>query len=243
MKALVPVALALLLLPALAAAQAAPTVTAQANTVFVGADGKFEAAPDTALVQFNIAVQEEKSADAYQHASQAAEQVRQILRANGLDPKAAQVGFLQIQPVYDWRSPKRKLIGYRVSTAVRLKLKDFSKISPILEQLAGMDYTEGLSLSYTLDDIDAAKVKAVEDAYRRAREEAQAVAAAGGRTLGEVSYASVDTYEQVRILTAPAPAPMAMKMAGAEAAPPPTAEFSPQQIVVTAHVNAMFALK
>jgi uncharacterized protein YggE len=243
MKAFIPVALALLLLSVLAAAQATPTVTAQMNTVFVGADGKFETAPDTALVQFNIAVQEEKSTDAYAHASQAAEQVRHILRANGLDPKLAQVGFLQIQPVYDWRTAKRKLVGYRVSTAVRLKLKDFSKISPILEQLAGMDYTEGLSLSYTLDDMDAAKVKAVEDAYRRAREEAQAVAMAGGRTLGEVSYASVDTYEQVRVLTAPAPSPMMMKAAGAEAAPAPTAEFSPQQIVVTAHVNAMFTLK
>ena len=242
MKALVPVALALLVFPALAAAQATPTVTAQMNTVFVGADGRFEAAPDTALVQFNIAVQEEQSQDAYQHASKAAEQVRQILRANGLEPKSAEVGFLQIQPVYDWRA-KRKLVGYRVSTAVRLKLKDFSKISPILEQLSAMDYTEGLSLSYTLDNLDAAKVKAVEDAYRRAREEAQAVASAGGRTLGEVSYASVDTYEQVRILTAPAPSPMTMRAAGAEAAPAPTAEFSPQQIVVTAHVNAMFALK
>lgn len=242
MKALLRIALPLLLFPALAAAQAAPTISAQMNTVYVGADGKFETAPDTALVQFNIAAQEETSRDAYQHASQAADQVRQILRANGLDPKMAQVGFLQIQPVYDWRNPKRKVVGYRVSTAVRLKLKDFAKISPILEQLSGMDYTEGLSLSYTLDDIDAAKVKAVEDAYRRAREEAQAVASADGRTLGEVAYASVDTYEQVRILTAPAPSPMAMK-AAAEAAPAPTAEFSPQQIVVTAHVNAMFALK
>jgi uncharacterized protein len=242
MKALGSIALALLLFPALAAAQAGATVAAQMNTVYVGADGKFEAAPDTALVQFNIAAQEEKSHDAYEHASQAAEQVRQILRANGLDPKLAQVGFLQIQPVYDWRSPKRKLVGYRVSTAVRLKLKDFSKISPILDQLSAMDYTEGLSLSYTLDDIDAAKVKAVEDAYRRAREEAQAVASAGGRTLGEVAYASVDTYEQVRILTAPAPAPQQYAKA-AVAAPAPTEEFSPQQIVVTAHVNAMFVLK
>ncbi len=243
MKALFPIALVLLVLTTLAAAQGAPAVTAQMNTVYVGADGKFETAPDTALVQFNIAAQEETSRDAYQHASQAAEQVRQILRANGLDPKLAQVGFLQIQPVYDWRTAKRKLVGYRVSTAVRLKLKDFAKISPILEQLSGMDYTEGLSLSYTLDDIDAAKVKAVEDAYRRAREEAQAVASAGGRTLGEVAYASVDTYEQVRILTTPVPAPQQYAKAAVAAPPAPTAEFSPQQIVVTAHVNAMFVLK
>ena len=49
------------------------------NSISAGADGKFEAAPDTAVVDFNIAVQEENSHTAYDRASQQAEQVRQIL--------------------------------------------------------------------------------------------------------------------------------------------------------------------
>ena len=62
------------------------------NSVWVGADGKFESEPDTALVQFHISAQEPKLQDAYQRATQAAEQVRQLLRFNGIDPKDAQVG-------------------------------------------------------------------------------------------------------------------------------------------------------
>ena len=58
-------------------AQDRPTVTAQPNTIFVGADGKFEANPDTALVQFNISAQEESSRAAYDRASKAGEQIRQ----------------------------------------------------------------------------------------------------------------------------------------------------------------------
>ena len=54
-----------------------------------------------------------------------AEQVRQILRSNSVDPKAAEIGFFSIQPVYDWRQPKRKLVGYRVNTNVSLKLTQF----------------------------------------------------------------------------------------------------------------------
>ncbi len=222
-------------------AQDRPTVTAQPNTVFVGADGKFEANPDTALVQFNISAQEESSRAAYDRASKAAEQIRQILRSNGIEPKAAEIGFFSLQPVYDFRTAKRKLVGYRVNTNVSLKLKDFSKIAPIVQQLADTDITENQTVSYTLDDIDAAKTRAVEDAYRRARESANAVARAGGRTLGELSYASVDTFENVRIV-----APMnarVMQTMGAANAPAPTAEFSPQNIQVTAHVNAMFALR
>jgi uncharacterized protein YggE len=221
-------------------AQEHPAVTAQPNTVYVGADGKFEANPDTAFIQFNIAAQEDSARAAYEHASKSAEQVRQILRNNGVDPKAAQIGYYSLQPVYDYRNPKRKLVGYRVSTNVSLKLKDFSKIAPIIQQLADSDVTDSQSLNYTLEDMDAAKSKAVEDAYRRARESASSVARASGRTLGELSYASVDTFEPIRPFQ---PMMGRMKAMAAEAAPAPTEEFTPQSVTVTAHVNAVFALK
>jgi uncharacterized protein YggE len=222
-----------------AAAQDRPAITAQANTVFVGADGKFEANPDTAVLQFNISAQEVTSREAYDRASKAAEQVRQILRSNGIEPKSAEIGYFSLQPVYDYKTAKRKLVGYRVNANVSLKLKDFSKIAPIVQQLADADVSENQSLNYTLEDIDAAKAKAVEDAYRRARESAAALARSSGRTLGELSYASVDTFENVR----PMPMVGAMMKMNVGAAPAPTEEFTPQSVSVTAHVNAMFNLK
>src|SRR5579864_7692576 len=239
MKVVVTWLLILLLVGGLALAQDRPTVTAQPNTVFVGADGKFEANPDTALVQFNISAQEDNSRAAYDRASKQAEQVRQILRSNGIEPTAAQLGYFSFEPVYDYKQAKRKLVAYRVNVNVSLKLKDFTKIAPIVQQLSDGDITDEQSISYTLDDIDAAKTKAVEDAYRRARASAEAVAHAGGRTLGELSYASVDT-----IANRPMPMqPMARMSAMAQAAPAPTEGFSPETTSVTAHVNAMFTLK
>ncbi len=208
------------------------------NAVWVGADGKFESDPDAALVQFGVSAQEEKLQDANQKATQAAEQIRQLLRANGLDPKDAQISRFATQPVYDYKNPKRKLVGYRVDANISIKLKDFSKIGPIAQGLANLDVTD-TSVSYLLEDMDAAKIKAVEDALRRAHNEANAVAQSSGRALGELSYASVDTFEQqpIRPMKAKATA-MAM-----EAAPPPTAEFSAEKITVTAHVNALYNLK
>jgi hypothetical protein len=67
------------------------------------------------------------------------------------------------------------------------------------------------------------------------------VAKAGGRALGELAYAAVDTIEPIR----PMYAPMA-RSAMAGAAKPmaaPTEEFSPQKITVTARVSAVFGLK
>ena len=215
------------------------TVTANPNTVYVGADGKCETAPDTALIQFNISSQGATAKEAYDAASKQAEATRQVLRNNGIDPKSAEIGFFSVNPQYDWKKPDHKLIGYRVTTSVQLKLKDFAKIGPITGQLADASVGESQTLSYILEAQDVAKGKAVADAYQRARMSAQALASASGRTLGELSYASVDTFENVRMV---APLQRAAPMA-AMAAPAPTEEFTPQNVTITAHVNAVFLLK
>jgi uncharacterized protein len=220
-------------------AQDHQAVPSQANTVFVSADGKFEAAPDTAQIQMNVSVQDESPQAAYQRASKNVEQVREVLRANGLDPKAATIGFFSVQPVYEWK-PKQRVIGYRVATDVTLKLKDFTKIGPITQQLADANVSESQTLTYILENIDEAKNRAVDDAYRRARSYAETIARASGRTLGELSYASVDTFETPRPVR---PMMRAMAAPAASAAPAPTEEFTPQNVTVTAHVNALFNLK
>lgn len=232
--------LSVLVVAGVAVAQDHPAITAQPNTVYVGADGKFEAAPDTALLQMNVSVQEQTAQAAYEETSKNVEQVRKVLRGNGLDPKTASVGFFAVQPVYDWK-PKQHLVGYRVTTDVTLKLKDFSKIGPITQQLADANVSESQTLSYQLENMGEAKNRAVEDAYRRARNSAETVAHASDRALGDLSYASVDTFENPRIV--PFMARKMNAMATAAGAPAPTEEFNPQNVTVTAHVNALFNLK
>lgn len=217
-----------------------PAVSAPANSVYVGADGKFEADPDTARLQMGVSVQDDTPQAAYQRAAKNVDAVRQVLRANGIDPKAATVGFFSVQPAYEWK-PKQKIVGYIVRTDVTLKLKDFSKVGPVTQQLAEANVSESQNLSYMLENIEEAKSKAVEDAYRRAHNSAETIARAGGRTLGELSYASVDTFEPVRPLIAHRAMPMAA--AANVATPAPTEEFTPQSVTVTAHVNALFNLK
>jgi uncharacterized protein YggE len=53
--------LALCMLATASFAQEHPALTALPNSVYAGADGKFESAPDTAVLQFNVSVQDETS--------------------------------------------------------------------------------------------------------------------------------------------------------------------------------------
>ncbi|MDT8070177.1 MAG: SIMPL domain-containing protein [Terriglobia bacterium] len=228
--------LLLLVLPALA--QEMPR-TFQPDTIYVGAAGKFEAEPDTAVINFNIGAQEPVLKDAYARAQRAAEQIRQTLRSNGIEPKEAQISSFQVAPVYDYKNPKRKLVGYRVSANITVKVTDFSKVGPIAASFADMDVTENQSISYTLENMEAAKAKAVQDAFQKARANAEVVARAAGRQLASLIYSSIDTSSEVVPL--PRARPM-MAMAAGVAAPAPTEEFSAEKITVTANVNAVFAM-
>jgi uncharacterized protein len=208
------------------------------NTISVTADGKYEAAPDTAVVTFSFSVQENDSKTAYDHLSRVVDQVRDMFRQNGIDPKQAQVGYFGLQPVRDYKNAKNKIIAYTANTTITLKLKDFAKIPAITAGMSNIEVSSNQSISYDLDNIDEAKSKAVQDALKRAHLEAETVASSSTRTLGELVYASVDTAEQIRAM------PMArMSAMAANAAPEPTADFTPQSITVTAHVNVVFSLK
>jgi uncharacterized protein len=240
MKALV-VCASTLFLATLATAQGIPSgVQAQSNTIYSGADGKFEAAPDTAVLRLDIAAQQDTSKVAFEHTSATADRVRQVLRDNGIDVKAMQVGFYSVQAMYDWKNPKHKVVGYRVSTSLTLKLHDFSKVGTIIEQTADLEDMQNQSLNYILEDVEPAKAKAAEDALKKARNQASTVATAGGRSLGELVYASIDVNQPVIM-----PVQMTARAAlGGTAGPAaPTAEFTPQNVTINAHVNAMFALK
>jgi uncharacterized protein len=223
-----------------AQASSAPNAI-QVNTIYAGADGKYEAAPDTAVIRMDIASQQDSSRAAYDHAALAVDHVRQVLKANGIDLKAAQFGTYQMQPMYDWKNPKHKVIGYRVVSDVTLKLRDFGKIGALTEQLADVEDTQNQSVNYTLEDIEQAKAKASEDALKKAHNQAAAVATAGGRTLGELLYASVDVNQSniVPVMYAQS----MVRSAAPMATPPPMTDFTPQTVTINAHVNALFALK
>jgi uncharacterized protein YggE len=240
MKLVLRLLLLVFALVCVSAAQNSAPAAIQLNTIYAGADGKYEAAPDTAVITMDIGTQQDTSRAAFDKAAAAVERVRQALRSNNIDVKSAQFSSYQLQPMYDWKNPKHRVVGYRVTSNVVLKLRDFSKVGALIEQLADIEDTQNQSISYTLEDIEQAKAKASEDALKKARTQATAVASAGGRNLGDLLYASVDV-NQANI--APVFTAQRMAMAAPSATPPPTAEFTPQAVTINAHVNALFALK
>lgn len=210
------------------------------NSISIGADGDFESAPDTAVITCALSAQENTSQAAFDSASRLAEQMRQALRGAGVDPKTAELSRYSLYPVFDYKNPKQKVIAYRVGTNVTIKLKDFSKIGPVTEALSGLGGITGQNMSYDLEEIDAAKQKAIDKAYGRARAYADTLAKTSGRQLGALLSAAVDTQQAIPVMPY---ARVAMANMETKAPPPPTEEFQASKIKVMAHVNAVFGLQ
>lgn len=221
-----------------AAAQEAPKIPVQSNTVYVAAQGEFEAEPDTAVVEFSIDARGETPEAAYEKGSKGAQQVREMLRSAGIDPKQAEIGFFALGPVYEHREGRSRLVGYQANAQVSVKISDFQKVGPLVEQFSQMEVTARQSVRYVLEKMEDAKQKAIADAFRRARARAEVVAQAGGRKLGNLSFAAVDVQEPGPIM-----AMRSMEMTAMRgAAPPPTEGFTPNKVTVTAEVKALFEL-
>jgi uncharacterized protein YggE len=209
------------------------------NSISVGADGDFESAPDTAVLTCLIMAQENNSQAAFESASRLAEQLRDALGKVGIDPKSAELSRYSLFPVIDYKNSKQKVIGYRVGTNVTIKLKDFAKIAPVTEALAGLNGITGQSMTYDLEDLDTAKRKAIDKAYERARVYAETLAKASGKQLGVLISASVDTQQAIPVM----PYARAMEVAGNVAAKAPTEDFAASKVKVTAHVNTVFGVQ
>jgi uncharacterized protein YggE len=229
--------------------------TVPPNTVVVTAQGTFEAQPDTAVLRFTISTAEKTAKAAYERAGRGVDDVRNILKSAGVDAGVAHFGYFALSPTYDYKgNGKRKIVQFTVNTNVEVRLKDFDKAGPILDQLATMDITGDQTLNYIVENTDTAKAKAVEDAVARARGEAEAIARGGNRTLGGIIYASVDTQERFQ----PYRPMLAAEKVEAESGggffshkkvappappPPPPEGFTPGPVTITAQVNAIFGLK
>lgn len=226
---------AILVSPFLISAGAQATAPVHpADTIEVSVQGRFEAAPDTAVLGIDIRGQNRNLKTAYAEAQKQAEQVRTLLREQGIPADEAQLGSYQVQPNIDWKT--HKLIDYSVVTHLEVDLKDFAKIGPLVDAAGQSGLPAFDRVSFELKDLQKAREQAIADGYRKALAEAQQLAQLAHRSIQKLQYASVDVAEPGPIYPRP------VMMARAAAAPAPTEQFSPQKITVTAQVRASFEM-
>jgi len=173
-----------------------PEIKFIAETLVVQADGTYQAGPDLATLTFDITAQDKELRTTYDRAGQAMTKIVALAEKNGLPKGDVVNGLLTVRPFYEG-DRKKKAKSYLVQGQITLKIRDFSKIGPILESSVDDGIPDFRSLTYSLADAEAAKQKAAAEAMKRAVGRASAALEQKGQKVGALRFANLDVKQLV----------------------------------------------
>src|SRR3989344_577148 len=215
-----------------------------ARTVVVAASGSTVTKPDVAAISFAVVTEGTNTQQVVDDNNQKMNGIISYLKEQNVDEADIKTTGYNLSPVYTQRSsltgaPFTPTISrYSLHQSVQVKIRDFSKISPILSQLVTLGANQMSNVSFTIDDPEQFMEEARAEALAKAREKAERMARDGGFTLGKV--VSVSEYGG-------SPYPMydkvsAVGMGGAEmSVTPPTIEPGSSEVEGT--VNMVFEIR
>jgi uncharacterized protein len=203
--------------------------------ISVVASGEASVAPDLAIASFAVSGSGKQLAptrdDVNKRSSSVMAKLRELGIADG-DLNAPDVG---IHPEYDYRKGQ-KLTGYRVVRQMTAKVRDLDRLGDVLDGLvaAGANEVQGAQMSAA--DPSAAEHEALRAAITAANAKAEALAEAGGVTLGGLARVEEE-------LGGPVPMPRMRMMAAAEMAADASTEVAAGDLTVTRQIRAWFSIE
>jgi uncharacterized protein YggE len=210
-------------------------VAQEERWISVVATGEASVAPDLAIVSFAVTGSGKDLAPTRDDVNKRSSKVLASLRELGVaegDLHAPDVG---IHPEYDYRKGQR-LTGYRVVRQMTAKVRDLDRLGDVLDWLvsAGANELQGAQMSAS--DPSAAEHEALRTAITAARAKAEALADAGGVSLGGLDRIEEESGGAV-------PMPRMRMMAAAAMAEDASTEVAAGDLTVTRQVRAWFAIE
>ena len=162
------------------------------NTVSFNGEGKVLAKPDIAIVEFSIITEAATSKAAQDDNSKKSQKVTEFLKKQGIEDKDVKTTSYNIYPKYSYprpiiynqsesnmpvppeRSDQPKIVGYQVSQSFQVKIRDFDKLSGIVDGLVSVGVNNVNNLGFSVEDPEKlkaeARAKAIADAKKKADE-------------------------------------------------------------------------
>ncbi len=175
------------------------------NTLSVSGSADVMVTPDLARVSFSISHDAKTVIEANEAVKTQTEKVLAAIKALSIDAKDIQTADYSVYPRYDYVQQvctnammpctpgKNVLIGYTVSTAVNLKIRNLDTVGTVLNALAQNGVTNVSGLTFGNDDEDKAQNEARGKAIKEAQDKAQVLADQLGVTIVGITDFSENT--------------------------------------------------
>ncbi len=164
-------------------------------TISVTGEGKAAATPDIAQLSFGVQVPRQRtSKEAMAILTRQMTAVLDAVKNAGIEDKDITTEQLSLNPVYDWRTGTQTLMGYEAVQSLRVKVRDLDKTSDVLGAATAAGANQAGGVQFTVDDPEAARAEAREEAITQAKQKAMVLARQLGMSLGPVKAFSEGSY-------------------------------------------------
>jgi len=214
-------------LPVLAAAQTPGQERPRIPVVRAAAEGVASARPDRAVIDIGVVSQASTAqAAAAQNARQTGDVIAQLKRSLPAGTQVQTAGYSLYPNYRQGPGQSQQITGYTASNVVKLTIDDLDSVSKAIDAATGVGANTIGGLQFTIKDEQALRGQALQTATRRARANAEAIAAALGVKITRVVEVEEGPPQEVR--------PMMRAMAmGVQAATPVEAGTVDVRVTVT----------
>lgn len=204
--------------------------------ISVTGEGKAYVRPDIALVNLGVNTQGLKSQDVVNKNNEIMNKVINSIKELGVEDKDIQTTLYNLNPIYDYSDKGQRVFrGYSLEQQIRVKIRNFDKISDILDKTTSNGANTVGDLQFTVDDMEKVRSEARAKAIDQAKE----------KVLTLVNQAGLKIVKLVNISEGcgPIPVPCGGGFAGAalrESVPP---QIEPGQLEVSTSVTLTYRVK
>jgi len=176
------------------------------HEINVSGEGKAYIKPDIAMVSFGVHTQKMKSQDAVNNNNEIMNAVIKSMKDLGIDGKDIQTTLYSLNPVYDYPrilypagsdgsgkmsapsyvSGGRVFSGYSLDQQISVKIRDFDKISDILDKATLNGANTVGNLQFTIDNPEKVMAEARAKAIEQAKEKLKNIAKQSGLKVGKL---------------------------------------------------------
>ena len=205
------------------------------RTIVVSATGQASASPDMGYVTYQVVTESSGAQDAQQRNQEKSAAIAQAIIALGVEEKDLVTVDYHLGPVYQYVNNKQTLRAYVCRNTVTVTVREIDKMGAVMEAAVPDNGSQLQSVSFDVSDKTAAYTAALGDGAAKAKSKAEAMAAAGGVTLGEVvTLTDSVSYD---------PYPIYGATAKQELAADTAAGISAGDLTVTVQVSAVYRIR
>src|SRR4051794_8268818 len=187
-------------------ATATSTAAEPPRTIVATGKSRVRGTPDVLTVMLGVTTRGHSVGEALDRNNSGAHKVIGVLYDGGVEKKDVQTTNFSINPIFGDNG--NDIQGYQVSNVVVAHLRDLDQAGGLLDKAAqaGGDDVVVRNVSFDIDDTSDLVSAARADAVKRARNQAEQLAAAAGVQLGDVVTISESSQDVGPLLDAPAAA-------------------------------------